>query len=162
MSQKTTNLSGRGKGVDGRVGFGQHSSMKTAVYVVSWSKRGPSKIGVASNPVARLSGLQTSHPYRLTLHFAAMVPDKDAALVIENRVLVDFGDLRLLGEWARVAPAQAVSAIKQACKELKVPYEAWRPTEAQQEARAKQLTIVPNRFAREHAAISEWEYLRNC
>lgn len=63
------------------------------------SGAGPIKIGVSSNPVQRLRGLQTAHPWRLEL--LCIVP---GGCALEAVYHAQFAEHRLEGEWFNPAP----------------------------------------------------------
>jgi hypothetical protein len=105
------------------------------VYVIAWSARGPAKIGVAENPVARLSGLQSAHPYRLKIYYAVGTQSGDAAFRIEQKVLQDLAEFRMIGEWLKLVPSLLREHVNISAKALGLPTKVWKPTKAQLEQR---------------------------
>jgi hypothetical protein len=133
---------------------------RTAVYVIAWSARGPSKIGIAVRPAQRLNELQTCHPYRLKIYFAGMFPDRDSALKVEQRTLAVSTE-RLQGEWIMLPPNQAAEAVKATCQTLGIAWNTWRATGIERETRDRQLSGVKGRIKRAEAAMAEYVRLHD-
>ncbi len=68
------------------------------LYFISTVARGPIKIGMSNNPVARLSGLQTSHWEELCI-IAARDYGDIGALAAERQLHDKFCHYRIRGEW---------------------------------------------------------------
>jgi hypothetical protein len=72
------------------------------------SKSGAVKIGITSNPNARILQLQTGHPERLLLVHSFGFPDRWQASSIERAVMEVAADHRLSGEWFDIPWTRAV------------------------------------------------------
>ena len=83
-----------------------------SVYVIGPVK-GLQKIGIATDPRARLATLQTAVPFDLHLHLAAAVPF-DQAHVIERRAHRLLARSCIRNEWFEASPADAIAAVKTA------------------------------------------------
>lgn len=79
------------------------------IYAISAGDNGSVKFGVAGNPVARLSELQTGNPVRLKLLAYAAVHHE-----LERVIHYHLRDYRLVGEW--FCPAQPVLDMVEAIK----------------------------------------------
>jgi hypothetical protein len=75
------------------------------VYVIAWSPRGPSKVGIADSVVSRLPELQVACPYRLQIYSAVIVKSVHHARQIERRVLTELAPFRTIGEWLKLTPS---------------------------------------------------------
>ena len=79
--------------------------------------RGPAsglqKIGLATDPHARLAALKTASPFPLVLHLAVPVAFGQAHAV-EARAHLALASRRASGEWFNVQPAEAVAAVRAA------------------------------------------------
>lgn len=113
--------------------------MKTAIYCVAWSARGPAKVGIADSPVDRLSELQVGNPYRLQIYSAIVVRNRDAAFLVEQTILQEMFPCRLVGEWLRLPPARLRDLILSTCKRFGLGVERWVPSESETVARMAQL-----------------------
>ena len=120
--------------------------MRPAVYSIAWSSKGPSKIGVTGNLLVRLNELQTAHPYRLRIYFAALVLNGDRAFEIENAVLTDNSAKRLVGEWISVPPRDLARCIRWVCEERRIVWKMWQPTEVQLARRLAKLEGRDSQF----------------
>lgn len=80
----------------------------TWVYFIRAGDRGPIKIGVATNPYARLEELQTGNPYRLKL-IAAF----SGGYAEESRLHQQFERERLESEWFK--PSKRIVALAATC-----------------------------------------------
>jgi hypothetical protein len=89
--------------------------MSRAIYVVR-SEPGPVKVGIATNPRARLSQLRTASAVPLHLDFAAETEGDARAL--ERRAHALLAERRLAGEWFAVDSREAVAAVRRAAQEL--------------------------------------------
>ena len=78
------------------------------VYVVR-GDHGQCKIGVTSNPIARIASLRTCSPFPISFAFIGAV-DKNAALV-EREAHRLLNDRRGQGEWFDTAPELAIAAL---------------------------------------------------
>ena len=125
--------------------------MKPAVYAIAWSSKGPSKVGVTGNLIVRLNELQTAHPYRLRIYFAALVLSGDSAFEIERVVLADNSAKRLVGEWVSVPPQALARCIRRVCEERRIVWEPWKPTEVQLERRRAKLEGRDSQFEKRAA-----------
>jgi len=103
---------GCAQGIDG-FGLQSHGQQGQAFVYVIGSEDGPQKIGMSANPASRLRGLQTSSPHRLKLLAAVDVPATDA-VAVERHAHAALSLHHLLGEWFRVTPDQAVTAVQEA------------------------------------------------
>lgn len=110
------------------------------VYLVAWSARGPTKVGVAVDPVARLKELQVACPYRLRLYFAAVIAE-GPAIPFEQALLDRFVGDRLIGEWIGLGPRALQSALIENLG--RAAWSPWRPTTEQAEARLASLDRRP-------------------
>jgi len=71
----------------------------SCLYLISESEKGPVKIGVAKNPLDRISELQVGNPKRLRLTGAWSMWTRSDAFDMERAVLEDVAPRRLVGEW---------------------------------------------------------------
>lgn len=74
---------------------------------------GPVKIGITKDVAKRLSGLQTGHPHRLRVFFAAPMEDAVAARSVEKSCHARLSASRLSGEWFAIDPYEAAGVIQQ-------------------------------------------------
>src|ERR1700689_4397852 len=73
---------------------------KTAVYLMSATDEGPTKVGVASNVENRLAQLQTGHPFPLRICCVIWFTKAEAAFAAERWLLQEIEPAkRLIGEW---------------------------------------------------------------
>jgi Meiotically up-regulated gene 113 len=142
-----------------REGQGGDEGM-TVVYAISWSSRGPSKVGIADNPIGRLADLQVSHPFRLRIFFAAIVADRKAAFTVEQATLRHLNQHRLLGEWVKVSPARLAEAVCAVAKRHRIAFEKWRPTIEERLARDAQIAAIQKPTERAALAYDEARRLR--
>lgn len=80
------------------------------------------KIGVSTNPAARLATLQTASPFKLELAFLARTNSDGYA--IERRAHDLLSKQRTEGEWFDIPSELAASALMGAAAELKIPLKA--------------------------------------
>jgi hypothetical protein len=79
---------------------GKSRTGKTAVYLMSATDNGPTKVGVASNVGARLAQLQTGHPTPLRICCVIWFTKPEAAFAAERWLLEEVNPAeRLTGEW---------------------------------------------------------------
>jgi hypothetical protein len=78
------------------------------VYVIAGT-HGLVKVGISTDPVARLATLQTGSPDRLRIAFTA--PGYGNAFTIEQEAHVILAQHRVAGEWFNVTPDLAIAAI---------------------------------------------------
>jgi hypothetical protein len=109
--------------------------LSAKVYALAWSSDGPSKVGVTGNILARLSELQTAHPYRLRVYFAAELMSERRAFGVESAVLERQENQRLVGEWMAIPPRELAACIREICDEKRIVWRRWTPTEIQTERR---------------------------
>lgn len=77
------------------------------------------KVGITSDPRARLAALQTACPY--PLEFAAILATPGHGYDIEGAAHAILGPHRGTGEWFRVPPRVAIEAIRLAAERLRQP-----------------------------------------
>ena len=82
------------------------------VYVIG-PAAGLQKVGLATDPRARLAALQTVCPFDLHLHVAVSVPFGEAH-AIERRAHRALAKACVRNEWFAVSPAEAVAAVREA------------------------------------------------
>lgn len=71
------------------------------------------KIGIAQNVEKRVKGVQTGCPLQVTLvHTTELLP-REIASWIEKTTHYRLKQHKTLGEWFRITPQQAVTAIQQ-------------------------------------------------
>jgi hypothetical protein len=80
------------------------------VYVIGPTV-GLQKIGLATDPRARLAALQTASPFQLLLHGAVRVPFGEAHAV-EQAAHRALAGCRASGEWFRTTAGEAVAAVR--------------------------------------------------
>lgn len=88
--------------------------MSVRVYVISESKRGPVKVGISANPVARLNDLQGCNPRRLRLQYTSRPFERTEAMRIERLAHDLLSEHRLRGEWFRCWVGEAVGRVRTA------------------------------------------------
>ncbi len=76
----------------------------------AWPNGGPTKIGIAGNPQARLSNLQTSCPFAIELYATLSLP-RELAAVTEQLAHEAFESHRLQGEWFDIAPLHGAIGV---------------------------------------------------
>ena len=82
------------------------------IYVIG-PELGLQKIGIATDPRARLATLQTASPLKLKIHASVAVPF-GAAHAVERRTHEALRAARANGEWFEIAPAEAATAVRAA------------------------------------------------
>lgn len=122
------------------------------VYVIHWQDRGPSKVGVAGDPLARKGMLQTGNPYVLKLAAAFGFPMREQALETEQAVLTALKSRRLSGEWLDATPLQVRQAIQTCVTQAHLYPLEWG------ERRPKP---DPKQQQRARAAMAEYRRLRD-
>lgn len=80
------------------------------LYIVQEGKSQNLKVGVAVNPIWRVSGLRSGNPRKLHLR-AVYGGTRADCIVAEAAVLEDFSGKRLQGEWIRCPLDQVVNFI---------------------------------------------------
>jgi hypothetical protein len=99
------------------------------VYVIG-PVEGLQKVGIATDPKARLAALQTACPFDLVLHVAVPVPFAEA-YTIERRAHRALSRRCARNEWFSVTPAEAVAAVREAADPRPAqsvpPPAEWRP-----------------------------------
>lgn len=88
---------------------------------------GPVKIGITSNPDARLATLKTASPKPLDIAFVFVAPNKEYARDIEAAFHKIRAKDRLHGEWFNLSPLMAVELMCMNMRaflerEMEVPY----------------------------------------
>jgi T5orf172 domain len=91
--------------------------MPSYVYVIS-GPHGLSKIGVTTNPTARLAALQTGSGFPISFSYLMSVASTRGAYAVEQRAHAALSRNRVAGEWFDVAPDDAVAAVKDAAAAL--------------------------------------------
>lgn len=91
-----------------RVGRAERASRPAHVYVASDGQR--TKIGVASNPHRRMTGLRTASPLVALVH-ARQFDSRSQAVAAERALHAHFAEQRVAGEWFAVAPEEAVASL---------------------------------------------------
>lgn len=109
------------------------------VYLIAWSKRGPTKIGVSGKIVSRLAELQPGNPYRLRVFHAWHVGIGIRSFEIEATMKARFERYRLIGEWFCLPPKFLADAIQALAREHATALNLWRPTAYQRTVRKRQL-----------------------
>ena len=95
------------------------------VYVIG-PEVGLQKIGIATDPRARLGALQTASPFKLILHASIAVPF-GAAHAVERRAHHRLRAARASGEWFSVPAARAIEAVKIAASALPTMHDEAEP-----------------------------------
>lgn len=121
------------------------------VYVICWMRSGPVKIGWSTAPKARLSGLQTSIPYTLSLHGAVRVRHPKA---LEAKMHTLFAPDIMRGEWYSVTPSHAWYMLKRAAAAHDPEWSTWNLAKP-----VKPKNTVNQ--SRERNAIDEYNRLRD-
>lgn len=81
---------------------------ETHIYVLADAKRRHVKVGVSRDVGRRLRQHQTSSPVKLHLVGSRKVSSRHTAGIMEGRLLYQFREYRVEGEWLRGAPIDAV------------------------------------------------------
>jgi hypothetical protein len=71
----------------------------------------PCKIGLTSNLVSRLSGIQTGSPKKLEIISFIRVPVRKLVQAIEQEIHEYFSEFRLVGEWFDLCPVDAAIGV---------------------------------------------------
>lgn len=95
------------------------------LYVIEHADRdapGPNmfKVGISSDPDARLRNLQTAYPYKLCVAMQLSLASREIARAIETRIHHLLRDVRHEGEWFEVDGAYALVALVDAVLQLKM------------------------------------------
>jgi hypothetical protein len=79
----------------------------TALYLIAAGPDGPTKVGISSDPEARLSSLQSSHPHRLFIWGKFWFRSRSKAVAAEKWILENYcKSARLQGEWVSTGARQ--------------------------------------------------------
>ena len=90
---------------------------ETFIYIIATRKDGaytdPVKIGISSNPAARLNSLQTGCAHKLELICQLNVGSRDSAQQLEREVLLlaSNSNRRMHGEWVNLPPFFAIGVV---------------------------------------------------
>lgn len=83
-----------------------------SVYVIGFDlDKGPSKVGIASDPEKRMATLQTAHFQRLVLAGSWTCPDREIARALEASFHATQSKSRLSGEWFDIAPKTSMAIL---------------------------------------------------
>jgi len=89
--------------------------MVACVYIIAHEEAdgvvGPVKVGITSDPHARLKSLQTGNPRPLILAAFFVAPDREIASLLEGAFHGVMKKDTALGEWFHLTPRQAVIAM---------------------------------------------------
>jgi hypothetical protein len=88
------------------------------VYVIGPIEGFPVKIGMATNPVARLCDLQVSNWEKLYIHDLFVADDKGAAHRFEKLAHKRLSNSRMNGEWFNIFAADASGILEELAKEV--------------------------------------------
>lgn len=121
------------------------------VYLIHWQDRGPTKVGVANEPITRRNDLQVGNPYLLRLYTAFGFTQRDQAFDVEQRVLKRLKARRMTGEWLDATPLQVRQIIERGVQQMGLSPTPW-------EAVPPPLTAVETLRAK--AAMAEYDRLR--
>lgn len=107
----------------GREDFRQRRSQEAPIqgsflYVIA-GPPGLIKVGVTTDPRARLAALQTGSPY--PLKFLALLAMESDGYALEAEIHAALSPWRTVGEWFRVNPVRALIAIRRAADALREP-----------------------------------------
>lgn len=118
------------------------------IYVIG-PQQGLQKVGLATDPQARLAALQTASPFDLITHAAVAVPFREAHAV-ERHAHRLLARSRVRNEWFETTPAEAVAAVHSAStpfagRTTRVPDPAviWQPSSSWRISRAPQPPALP-------------------
>ncbi|WP_164903241.1 GIY-YIG nuclease family protein [Rhizobium leguminosarum] len=100
-----------------------------AVYVVGTAYPSCVKVGMATDPTARLAQLQTGNHERLFLHRVFWTHREQDASALEQRAhsFLQSKTDRLVGEWFACAPEIAHDTIENACRSMGIAFTAVTP-----------------------------------
>jgi len=100
-----------------------------AVYVVGTLRPLSIKVGMATDPLARLAQLQTGNPEKLYLHrvYWTLRPDAARRLEATAHSFLDKKAKRLVGEWFDCSTTSAHETIIKACRSLVLGFIAVTP-----------------------------------
>ncbi len=88
---------------------------ETFIYVIG-AHRGPKKVGLAANPLARMRSIQTGNGKDVALLHTVAVPVETASM-IERRAHWLLRDTKVCGEWFDVSESVAKKSVDQAVAE---------------------------------------------
>jgi len=87
--------------------------MSTVVYVIhAKDQPNPCKVGVADDVSDRLCALQCGNPQELVIHAVRAFDDKQMAFTAESRVLRQFAESIVRGEWIGADAAVVFAAVE--------------------------------------------------
>jgi hypothetical protein len=89
------------------------------VYVIR-GDHNMTKIGVTTNPSARIASLRTASPFPLEFAFIGAMPDNDG-YVLEKAAHAALARFRCNGEWFDISPENAIATIIEAGKRCSLP-----------------------------------------
>lgn len=81
------------------------------IYLVTTTKKRPMKVGIARDPVRRLSCMQAGHFEQLDFHRFWWVPGRPIAARVERAFKENFAPAVVRGEWFDISPSRAESFI---------------------------------------------------
>lgn len=83
-----------------------------SVYVIGFDlDKGPSKVGIARDPVRRMASLQTAHFQRLFLAGSRWLPSRELARALEVSFHETRSERRLSGEWFDIRPGECMAIL---------------------------------------------------
>lgn len=91
---------------------------KVYVYVVGRGDRGPSKVGISADPVARLSQLQIGSYWPLPLYIAQPFASRTEARLAESLTHRFLSEFRLSEEWFDLSGGDCWGAVQMAIAAL--------------------------------------------
>ena len=81
------------------------------LYVISSRDEGPCKIGISSDPSARLKQLQTGHPEKLVLRYVEPV-EPARVKIYETLIHRHMSYMRSHGEWFKLTVQEAILQVQ--------------------------------------------------
>jgi hypothetical protein len=85
--------------------------MTCYLYVISEGSDGPVKVGFSAKPRARLTGLQSGNPRRLTLEEEWLLSKRRHAEIIERDLHDLLANYSMVGEWFDLPPNKALALV---------------------------------------------------
>jgi len=110
------------------------------IYAVGPSPDGPIKIGMTTNPLARISALNTDSPVEIFCYHYFWFAGTPLALRVEKACHKYLADKNLRGEWFNVTHAEAEETILKMAEETNSPW-------FDEEERQAKLDRLTNRVA---------------
>jgi hypothetical protein len=89
-----------------------------SLYLVTTESGAPVKVGIATNPHARFSAIQTSHFVSLRLHRFWWLAGRQISIRIESDFKEHFRDRCIRGEWFDVTLLEAVAFVEAAVRAI--------------------------------------------